>query len=132
MYYDVIIVGASFAGLAVAAQLHGRRVLLLDRHPVGTVQTSACGTPAATLRALGLDSAILQAHDRLVVHSGGRTHVYQVEELFCTFDYGRLCRLLLSRGEAKSDQATVLSCDGGRVLSSRGTFSGGVMVDASG
>lgn len=132
MHYDAVIAGASFAGLAVAAQLRGKRVLLLDRQPVGAGQTSACGTPVATLKALGLEDAILQVHDRLVVHSGGRTHVYQVEEPFCTFDYGRLCRLLLSRGEAESVQATVLGCDGGRVLSSRGTFSGGVMVDASG
>src|SRR6266498_5144291 len=42
--YDAIIVGASFAGLAVARQLRGR-VLLLDRNEVGAVQTSACGTP---------------------------------------------------------------------------------------
>ncbi|MHB1131580.1 MAG: NAD(P)/FAD-dependent oxidoreductase [Chloroflexota bacterium] len=132
MYYDVIIVGANFAGLAVAAQLHGRRVLLLDRHPVGTVQTSACGTPVATLRALGLDSAIQQIHDRLVVHSGARTYVYPVDESFCTFDYGHLCRILRERSEAEFVQATVLGREGGRVRSSVGTFSGGVVVDASG
>jgi flavin-dependent dehydrogenase len=35
--YDAIIVGTSFAGLAVARQLRGR-ILLLDRHDVGEVR----------------------------------------------------------------------------------------------
>ncbi|NIW91899.1 MAG: hypothetical protein GWN20_03100 [Phycisphaerae bacterium] len=42
--YDVIIAGASFAGLAVANQLSGHKVLLIDRKPNGAGQTSACGT----------------------------------------------------------------------------------------
>ena len=50
--YDVVIVGGSFAGLAVAMQLRGYRVLLLDQHPIGARQMSACGTPLATARAL--------------------------------------------------------------------------------
>jgi len=54
MRYDVVTAGASFAGLAVAAQLRGKRVLLLDRKPIGTGQTSACGTLVCTVRALGL------------------------------------------------------------------------------
>ena len=35
MTYDALIAGASFAGLAVAAQLRGKRVLLLDCKPLG-------------------------------------------------------------------------------------------------
>lgn len=54
MRYDVIIAGASFAGLAVTAQLWGKRVLLLDRKPIGMGQTSARGTLVCTLQALGL------------------------------------------------------------------------------
>ncbi len=56
--YDVVIAGASFAGLAVASQLRGCRVLLVDRKPVGTGQTSACGT---TLRLMERLPAALHA-----------------------------------------------------------------------
>ena len=66
--YDAIVVGASFGGLAVARRLHGR-VLLLDRNEVGAVQTSACGTPLWVPRVLGVESSVLQVHDRLTVRT---------------------------------------------------------------
>ncbi len=55
--YDVIICGASFAGLAVARQLAGAdaRVIVLDRYEIGERQTSACGIPTDWLRVMGLD-----------------------------------------------------------------------------
>ncbi len=132
MTYDTIIAGASFAGLAVAAQLRGKRVLLLDHKPIGTGQTSACGTLVCTLRALGLDDAILQIHDHLVIHTSGRTFVYPVAEPFCTFDYAVLCRLLRERGDAEFVLSTALDLERDRVRTSRGTFRGEVIVDASG
>jgi len=51
--YNVIIAGASFAGLAVAAQLRGKRVLLLDFRPgwgSGAKRSTAAisRTPCAT------------------------------------------------------------------------------------
>jgi flavin-dependent dehydrogenase len=130
--YDTIIVGASFAGLAVANQLRGHRVLLIDRKPIGTGQTSACGTLVCILRALGLDDAILQIHDRLVIHTPGRTFVYPVAEPFCTFDYALLCRLLWEQGDAEFVLAAALGLEGDQVRTSRGTFRGNVIVDASG
>ena len=51
MVYDVLIAGGSFAGLAAAVQLRGRRVLLVEPREIGAVQTSACGTPLAVLQA---------------------------------------------------------------------------------
>jgi flavin-dependent dehydrogenase len=49
--YNVIVCGASFAGLTVARQLagSGARVLVLDRYEIGERQTSACGIPTAWL-----------------------------------------------------------------------------------
>ena len=132
MRYDVIIAGASFAGLAVAAQLRGKRVLLLDRKPIGTGQTSACGTLVGTLRALGLEDAILQVHHRLVLHTPGRTFVYPVTEPFCTFDYAVLCHLLREQGDAEFVLAAALGLEGDRVRTSQGAFRGGIIVDASG
>lgn len=132
MDYDVIIAGASFAGLAVAAQLRGKRVLLLDRKPIGTKQTSACGTLVSTLHALELEVAILQVHHRLVLHTPGRTFVYPVTEPFCTFDYATLCRLLQKQGDAEFLLAAAHGFQGDQVETSRGTFRGRLIVDASG
>jgi hypothetical protein len=132
MIYDAIIAGASFAGLAVAAQLRGKRVLLLDRKPIGTGQTSACGTLVCTLRALGLEDAILQVHDRLVVHTPGHTFVYPVAEPFCTFDYALLCRLLREQGDADFVLAAAQDLAGDQVQTSQGVFRGDLIVDASG
>ncbi len=130
--YDVVIAGASFAGLAVAAQLRGNRVLLLDRKPIGTGQTSACETLVSTLRALGLQDAILQIHDRLVIHTPGHSFVYPVAEPFCTFDYALLCQRLRERSDAEFVQGAVLDVKADEVYTSRGVFVGDLMVDASG
>ena len=47
--YDVLICGASFAGLMVARQLAGSAadVLIVDRYEIGERQTSACAMPTA-------------------------------------------------------------------------------------
>src|ERR687892_1591731 len=69
--WDVLVCGASFAGLTVARQLagSGARVLLLDRYEIGERQTSACGIPTDWLRAMGLMEAHRQTFGRLVVHT---------------------------------------------------------------
>lgn len=132
MDYDVIIAGASFAGLAVAAQLRGKRVLVLDRKPIGTGQTSACGTLVSTLRALRLEESILQVHDRLIVHTPNRTFVYPVPEPFCTFDYTKLCHLLWAQGDADFVQAPAMGLEKNSVLTPKGDYAGRIIVDASG
>ncbi len=132
MDYEVIVVGASFAGLAVAAQLRGKRVLLVDRKPIGTGQTSACGTVVRALEALGLEDAILQVHHEIVVHTPGRTFVYPLAEPYCTFDYAVLCRRLQAQGDATFVQAAALGIGGNQVRTSRGAFSANLVVDASG
>ena len=46
---DVLVCGASFAGLAVARELagSGADVLVVDRYELGERQTSACAVPSA-------------------------------------------------------------------------------------
>src|SRR5713226_2417190 len=45
--YDAVIVGASFAGLAVALSLRGHHVVLIDCAPLGDGVTSACAAPVS-------------------------------------------------------------------------------------
>ena len=89
--YDVIVCGASFAGLTVARQLAGSeaRVLVLDRYEIGERQTSACGIPTDWLRVMGLEASAKQEFGELVVHTPHGTSRYELPWTFSTFDYRR-------------------------------------------
>ena len=106
---DVLICGASFAGLAVARELagSGARVLMIDRYEIGERQTSACAAPTDWLRNLALDASISQTFDTLVVHLPQRTFRYGLPFTFSTFDYRRLCALLAAQGDAEFETAKV-------------------------
>src|SRR5919205_144944 len=68
---DVLICGASFAGLAVARELRasGARVLVLDRYEIGERQTSACAAPTEWLVNMGVADSIRQTFGSLLVHT---------------------------------------------------------------
>src|SRR3712207_9460412 len=106
---DVLVCGASFAGLAVARELAdaGREVLIVDRYEVGERQTSACAAPTEWLRNLGLQDAIQQTFGRLVVHTPNKTFTWSLPWTFSTFDYRTLCRLLFAQTDAEFDTAKV-------------------------
>jgi len=130
--YDAIVVGASFAGLAVARQLRGD-VLLLDRNEVGAVQTSACGTPLWVPQALGVPDSVLQVHDRLTLRTPTRTVTYDLSAVpFCTFDYRRFCRGLLAQTRARFLRTPVTGLEEGAVSTGAGRFTAPVIVDCSG
>jgi digeranylgeranylglycerophospholipid reductase len=132
MDYDVIIAGGSFAGLAVGAQLKGKRVLLIEPHAIGSVQTSACGTLLATLEGTGTMDSLLQIHDHFVMHVGQRAVEYKLPYPFCTFDYRIFCRRLLDQCDAEVLQASVLGHEGHKVLTTRGDFQAEILIDATG
>ena len=110
---DVLICGASFAGLTVARELRstGARVLVLDRYEIGERQTSACAAPTEWLRNLGLEASIRQTFDSLVVHTPTVEHArWPLPWTFSTFDYRQLCALLWEQaGEAEFETAKVES-----------------------
>src|SRR5438045_2872460 len=94
--FDVVICGASFAGLAVARELSGSgaKVLLIDRYEVGERQTSACAAPTAWLENLGLMGSVRQTFGDLVTHTRHGTFRWHLPWTFSTFDYRELCGLL--------------------------------------
>jgi flavin-dependent dehydrogenase len=106
--FDVIVCGASFAGLAVARELRatGARVLVLDRYEIGERQTSACATPTAWLHNLGVGSSIRQTFDTLVVHTPGTSARWPIGWDFSTFDYPELCRGLWDQHGAGTEFET--------------------------
>ena len=72
---DILICGASFAGLAVARELagSGASVLLVDRYELGERQTSACAIPTSWLGALDAMSSVRQSFDELLIHTPFRS-----------------------------------------------------------
>lgn len=130
--YDVIIAGASFAGLAVANQLRGYRVLLVDRKPIGSGQTSACGTIWQALQYWDLIDTVLQTHSSLVLHTARRSFEFPSPFPWCTFDYRRLCETLFQRSGGDFLQAAVQGTDGETVYTNRGNFRARCVIDASG
>src|ERR1700757_3763756 len=106
---DVLICGASFAGLAVARELasSGADVLVIDRYEIGERQTSACGIPTLWLTALGLEDALQQSFGELVIHTPHATARYDLPWTFSTFDYRSLCGLLAAQGDFDFETAKV-------------------------
>ena len=132
---DVLVCGASFAGLAVAGELagSGARVLVLDRYEIGERQTSACGIPTEWLRAMDLGGSERQSFDELVVHTPWRTARWELPWSFSTFDYPELCALLWDRaGDADFETATVTGRHGRTVVTDRGELTAPLIVDALG
>jgi flavin-dependent dehydrogenase len=132
--YDVLVCGASFAGLAVARELKGSgaRVLLLDRYEVGERQTSACGIPTAWLEAMGLMGSHRQTFPRLVVHTPYGTSRLELPFTFSTFDYPELCRLLFEQAACDFETAKVDGRTGNTVHTDRGDLTAPLVVDALG
>src|SRR3990170_3509060 len=134
--FDVVICGASFAGLAVARELRatGARVLVLDRYEIGERQTSACAAPTEWLRNLGLEASILQTFGSLVVHTQRAQARWPLGWTFSTFDYRRLCDLLWEQRGAGTEfeTAKVDGRTGTTVHTDRGDVSAPLIVDALG
>ncbi len=131
---DVLICGASFAGLAVARELaaSGARVMVVDRYEIGERQTSACGIPTLWLEALDLMGAHQQTFPELVIHSPHGTARYRLPWTFSTFDYRTLCGLLAEQGAFEFETATVEGRDGDTVHTDRGDIRAPLIVDALG
>jgi menaquinone-9 beta-reductase len=134
---DVLVCGASFAGLAVARELagSGARVLVIDRYELGERQTSACAVPTPWLEALDLMASLRQSFDEMIVHTRFGSARWSLPWSFSTFDYRELCALLWSQVEdsqVEFETATITARDGFTVHTDRGDLKSPLIVDALG
>jgi flavin-dependent dehydrogenase len=134
---DVLVCGASFAGLAVARELasSGAKVLVIDRYELGERQTSACAMPTGWMHALDLMDSWRQRFDEIVVRTPFRTARWRLPWSFSTFDYRELCALLWSQAESSDlelETATVTGREGTVVHTDRGELTAPLIVDALG
>jgi len=133
--WDVIVCGASFAGLAVCRELAGcgARVLMLDRYEVGERQTSACAAPTEWLHALGLEASMRQTFRDLVIHTPTKTFRWTLPWTFSTFDYAELCALLRAQApDVHFDTAKVDGRTGFTLHTDRGDLTAPLIVDGLG
>ncbi len=133
--FDILVCGASFAGLAVARELagSGARVLVIDRYEIGERQTSACAAPTEWLANLGLSDSVRQTFSDLVVHTPHADVRMRLPWTFSTFDYRELCGLLWDQsGEATFETAKVEGRTGTVVHTDRGDLSAPLVVDGLG
>lgn len=138
---DVLICGASFAGLTVARELagSGADVLLVDRYEIGERQTSACACPTPWLEAMGLQGAIRQELPFMTFSTPLGSVRYRLPWSWSAFDYRELCAILWEGCEGVRFETAKVDGRGRRlpdgsieVLTDRGTLSAPVVVDALG
>jgi len=131
---DVLVCGASFAGLAVARELagSGARVVVVDRYDVGERQTSACAAPTEWLDAMGVRAAIRQTFGDLVIHTPHVTTRMELPWTFSTFDYRTLCALLFEQCDAEFETAKVDGRTGTIVHTDRGDLTAPLVIDCMG
>ena len=131
---DVLVCGASFAGLAVARELagSGADVLLVDRYEIGERQTSACAAPLPWLEALGLTASVRQEIPCMTFHTPHGSVRYRLPWSWAAFDYRDLCELLFSACDARFEIAKVAGRRGEAVQTDRGRLHAPLVVDALG
>ena len=112
--FDVIICGASFAGLAVARELarlplrERPSVLVLDRYEIGERATSACAAPTPWLEAMGVTGAIRSELPCMSFTTPRGGAKYRLPWSWSSFDYRELCLELWAHcGDARFATAKV-------------------------
>jgi flavin-dependent dehydrogenase len=132
---DVLVCGASFAGLAVARELAGAGadVLVVDRYDIGERATSACAAPAPWLHAMGVEGAIRRELPAMTFTTPHGTVRYRLPWSWAAFDYRELCQRLWAQcGAARFEVTKVDRRDGAGVLTDRGRIEAPLVVDAMG
>jgi menaquinone-9 beta-reductase len=131
---DVLVCGASFAGLTVARELAGTGadVLVLDRDDIGAHPTSACAVPLPWLEALGLEGSIRQELPFMTFTTPHGSFRVRLPWSWAAFDYEELCRRLWAQADARFERALVKGRVAGGVRTDRGDVRAPIVVDALG
>ncbi len=132
---DVLVCGASFAGLAVARELAGAGadVLVVDRYEIGARATSACAAPTPWLHAMGVAGAIRRELPAMTLTTPHGTVRYRLPWSWSAFDYRELCELLWAQcGDARFERATVERARGRGGRQRPRAAVGAAVVDAMG
>jgi flavin-dependent dehydrogenase len=137
--HDVVIVGASFAGLATAYFIEGSKILVLERQSeLGSKQKSTCCTSQRWIEKLNCKGSVRKTFDYLTLHSSnGHSARIKLPMTFCTIDYREFCKTLADNlGNAEILTGKKVTSMGGsnsnKVVASGDSYSGRILVDCSG
>lgn len=131
MDYDVIVAGASFAGLAVATAIKGN-ILLIDRKEIGSMSTSACSTFLKTLKESSTMDSLCQVLPRVKFFTATSKTEFVAPYPFCTFDYKVFCQSLASTYKGDFLLAKIKGVEGNSIATDQGSFSAKCLVDCTG
>lgn len=134
---DVLICGASFAGLAAARELagSGARVLVLDRYEVGERATSACALVTPWAAVMGVEESLKQELPYMRFTTPHGSARVRLPWSWSSFDYRVLCQLLFSQCDGVEFETAKVHgrAPGGlAVETDRGTISAPLVLDALG
>jgi menaquinone-9 beta-reductase len=131
---DVLVCGASFAGLSVARELAGAGadVLVVDRYEIGERATSACAAPTPWLHAMGVERSIRQELPCMTYRTPHGAARHRLPWSWSSFDYRELCRALWEQCDARFEVAKVERRAGDTVITDRGPLRASLIVDALG
>jgi len=131
MKYDAIIVGGSFAGLAVASEIKGK-VLIIDRKEIGSTVTSACGTRYDLAKGISQKS-ILQKFNIMTLNTKSREHKVKLKYPYCTIDYEAFCKDWMKKINADFIKANATGYKKGKgVITQNGIYNAKCIIDCSG
>ena len=110
---DVLICGASFAGLAVARELagSGADVLVVDRYEIGERATERLRGADAVAARDGRQSAIRQEIPCMAFHTPHGSARFRLPWSWSSFDYSGCARQLLEQTDARFEIAKVEGTD---------------------
>ncbi len=131
---DVLICGASFAGLAAARALAGSGldVLVVDRYEIGERQTSACAVPTPFLEPFGIRRAARQELPCMTFRTPHGVARHRLPWSWTSFDYRTFCEELWQQCDARFEIAKVDGRTGRVVHTDRGDLRADHVVDALG
>jgi flavin-dependent dehydrogenase len=131
---DVLICGASFAGLAAARALAGSGldVLVVDRYEIGERQTSACAVPTPFLEPFGIRRAARQELPCMTFRTPHGVARHRLPWSWTSFDYRTFCEELWEQCDARFEIAKVDGRTGRVVHTDRGDLTADDIVDALG
>ena len=125
--------GANYAGLAAAGELRGKRVLLLDRNPIGGHQASTCAMWKNNVEALDAGRTVLQTLYSWYIHIDKQIFNYTTPDYpICVLDHSLLCQHLLVRSGAEFRQEVVHIITGDEVITDRAHYRAPIIIEAMG
>ncbi len=133
MRADVIIAGASFAGLGVAYHLKesGFKVLMVDKKEIGDNRASTCGMPMPLAEKLAPKS-ILDSVDHFYIETPRVNGILKMPHDYCVVDYKKFCTTMFKNSGAEFMKTEVLGTAGNTVLTANGVIEGDFIVDCTG